>query len=223
MFLKKITLILTIAAMSQQVHANQFNGNVKLENSAMTDVNIEGSADLKNMTMRSLKINGDVHFANLKVTDKCTINGSGKGDDVFCHDIILHGSFTTQNLRTFSMVVHGNLSGNDIAITNNLIIDGALDCQTINVSGYTQIYGEMNVSGSTFNDIILTTQKSTITNSNAGNITIKAEQNHRAAQQLILKGDTIITGNIVFESGNGELHLDKEVTVKGQIYGCTKK
>jgi hypothetical protein len=38
-------------------------------------------------------------------------------------------------------------------------------------------------------------------------------------QKIILKGKSVISGDIIFKAGNGEILADKDVIIKGKIDG----
>lgn len=100
----------------------------------------------------------------------------------------------------------------------SLNIYGALTASNLTVSGKTNIFGVITAVNSTFNDLELASDDSVLTNSKTNKINVIADKD--TTQKLTLKGTTVISGDVVFESGKGEVHTEKDVVIKGQVKGA---
>lgn len=116
-------------------------------------------------------------------------------------DLSIYGAATLTNVTAESLTIYGGL------IASNLT-----------VSGKTTIFGVITADDSTFNDLELASDASVLTNSKANKVNVIADKDKK--QELTLKGTTVISGDVVFESGKGELHTDKDVVIKGQVKGA---
>lgn len=198
------------------------SGITKIHNEIVDHISTDGSTDLNNVKCKSADIEGTLTFNEVTVEKKIRIGGSANGNKISCDYLEVDGSFTVTDAKTNMAVISGSLNATNMSIINNLKLDGPLNANNITVDGYAEIDGTMNVINSKFGDIVLTSANSSITDSTTGNITVRSGSN-KVPQQLILKGNTTVNGNIVFAAGNGIVIMDPSVKLNGNMYGCTEE
>lgn len=221
--MKKILITIIILLTSNIAFSIGTTENVtRIQNKIIDNISIDGSAELSKVKCKSAYISGSLNFSEIKVEEKLRLDGNGTGNEIDCNYLEVAGSFNVTDAKTNMTVISGSLNATNMTIVNNLKLEGSLNANNLMVDGYTEIDGAMNVLNSKFNDIVLTSTKSTITDSSTGNITVRSDKNN-AQQLLIIKGDTVINGNIVFASGSGIVVMDPSVKLTGTMYGCTQQ
>ena len=176
-----------------------FEGNSE---NILEGTTFNGIKHLKDENLNALTVNGFLSFHSITISKNLSINGSAKGKKLKCKNFEINGS----------------LNGEDIS-AEKLEINGSLKGSNINITGETKISGNINASESKFNDIEILTKNSVLSNSSAKNILVKKEKNGEK-QILKLKDGSIISGDIVFESESGEIHIDDTVKINGKIKGA---
>jgi cytoskeletal protein CcmA (bactofilin family) len=222
----KITMLKTLTTLtiilftftSYQAYANYFFGNTKIENENFDNATVQGGANLKNIHLQSLTVHGALKFNDLKIHDHLHVEGSASGEKLNCNIFNVNGSLTGQNITSSSATIHGALSVHSLTVTNDLKVNGSLIGHSIVVSGKTSVSGTLSALNSNFKDIEIESHKATFENSNARNILIKSVKTR--PQTLTLKGLSTISGDIIFESGDGIIHASKNVKISGNIKGA---
>ena len=167
------------------------------------------------------QFNGSVNLENVEL-GKTQVNGSAEFKNSKFQSLEVNGTLDFQDLIIAESVkVNGTIKGKHIQC-RYLIVSGDLEGNSIHVKGDTRISGYFNVSNSSFEDLEISSKKIVLNNTTTKNIVIKASKNN-AKQQIILNGTTIVNGNIIFESGFGEVVLDKKAKIQGQVSGGETK
>ena len=169
--------------------------DVKLESAV-----VSGGAEAKNSEFKTLIVAGSLDFTNLKVTEIFTVSGDAQGTGLECNRLVVNGSFI----------------GKDIVATGDAIVKGNCDVTRAKMEAHAKIFGGFKALRSEFNDLEVNSNEITLSDSVAHDI-IMSE--HSRPQLIILKGKTIISGDIIFKSGKGEVMADKAVVIKGKIEG----
>jgi hypothetical protein len=153
---------------------------------------------------------------------------------VFANENVINGSVNLNKVKFESLTINGNLNFKDLVIEKNISINGSangnnLKCKEININGslngkYIDISGKTNISGGlsvsdgNFGDIEIASDEINLTNSKAKNIFVK--ETRSKTQLLKLKKKTIISGDVIFESGIGEIILTDGSEIHGNIKGA---
>ncbi|MEY3197370.1 MAG: hypothetical protein RLZZ59_741 [Pseudomonadota bacterium] len=193
------------------------SGNSKLENATLENATMEGGAHLSNMRFKSLTVHGALNFTDLKVHQNLHIDGSVRGAKLNCISLNVNGAMKGTNITTTSAKIHGSMDANTLSVTTDLNVDGALTGENLFVEGKTRVSGVVNVINSRFKDMVIESNIATFNNSNAKNITIKAVM--ARPQKLYLKGYSK-AHDVIFESGDGEIYLDKNAQILGNVKGA---
>lgn len=189
---------------------------------------INGSADLQDKHFGILEVNGSFNFENLTVDHTLSINGFMQGNNLVCGTLKVNGSAEIKNIKANQAVIYGSFAGQGIHIEKDLTVHGNLSAKDVTVSGDTHVEGALKIEEGRMNHIQATGVLSTFSNSQIKSIVIK-EVGHgfwgffglagNKTQIIELKGPSIVSGDITFESGNGEVHLFNNAEVKGKISG----
>lgn len=160
-----------------------------------------GFVDLENVELEKTQVNGGAEFKNSKF-----------------QSLEVNGTLNFKNLTVSESVeINGTIKGKNIKC-NNLIVSGSLEGHNIHVNGYTIVSGYLSVHDSFFEELKINSDKIFLNNTTTKKIVIKASKN-KVKQQLILKGKTMVNGDIIFESESGEILLDKQAKITGQVIG----
>jgi len=114
-------------------------------------------------------------------------------------------------------IIEGLLQAKKSKFTGNIKVKGSANLKASRVFGKTSIVGALEVENSRFRDIEITAKQAVFNQSQARSLTIKPTQN--MPQRIYLQGGTLIRGNIVFESGNGEVIKSDQARIQGQVIG----
>ncbi len=199
-------------------NAKHYMGAAKLSGEKGAEVQIDGYASIKKSEFKSVKVNGALDFEKLKVAGILQVAGAANGEKLECQALLVHGGLEAEDIRAESVKVDGSFAGEDIKISGDLEVNGALSGENYEVKGMTRVAGGLELDESTLVHLEVSGNKVILDDSFVASILIKAESKHKA-QKVILNGKTQIAGDIVFESGEGEVELGRDAGVKGQVKG----
>lgn len=185
----------------QNVSGEVFNGPANLSLKFYDALSINGPANLKMVKAQSLEIKGTLQFHRLSVAGKADIKGSITGD---------YGQFGLLNVLGSLEVDH--------VICDDLIVKGAINAQYLDVKNQANIEGLLNVQHGKFKNITVKADKITLDEVIVDTIIVSKNQSN---QVLVLKGKTVINGDIIFESGTGLVQAEgSDVLIKGSVTGA---
>jgi hypothetical protein len=134
-------------------------------------------------------------------------------------NLTVNGSLNFFNLTIKDKLQVNGSAGGKTLICNTIKINGSLNGENITINGEAKINGGLSVLNSSLQDIKISSNNIVLNNSKANNIIINKQSDKNKVQKLLLKGKTIIYGNIIFESNNGEIYLDSAAEINGKITG----
>ncbi len=176
------------------------NGPAKLYLKMLDNLEVNGFATLELVQAESVTVHGPLKFSRLRVENAVDVTGPVNG---------YKGEFG-------SLKVLGPVDVNYVR-TGSLQVSGPVTATHIEVSKQAEVFGPLTVTDGRFENIIVTADTITLENVTAKDITIKPTK--EPEQVLILKGDTNISGNILFESGRGVIQHDDKVIIHGTVSG----
>jgi len=133
-----------------------------------------------------------VYFSGYLKLNKCKVIGATS----------VNGSLTLKESNINSLSLKGNLS----------IIES-------NVSGEVNVNGKLSAIKSVFEQaIILNSNRLKFTETKSRSITIKSDK-MGLPQSIFLSHNSIVCGDIIFEGGNGMVHIEPGSDVQGEIHG----
>jgi len=152
-------------------------------------------------------------------------------------NISIFGPADLTKVKTDNLSVSGPLDFSYLEVTNTLTnkgpvdgdhgkfgkveVRGPVDFSYVIVSGDTSIFGVLDASDSQFKAIKFTGEEIHLDNVTADSIYFGINDSKRA-EKLTLKGNTVINGDITFDSGKGTVLVeDSSVQIKGKVKGGT--
>lgn len=161
-----------------------------------------GSANLKEKEYESLLVNGSLKFENLVIRGTTSINGSIKGRGLKSNNLKVNGSVNIEAAKVQTVDISGSFLAKEVEIFGDSYFRGSIDI----------VNGQLS-------NMIIYSKNSVIEDTNvSGNIHIKKENNdnkHRP-QILELKGNSTVTGDIVFDD-KGEIYISDSSKIEGKI------
>lgn len=171
---------------------------------------INGSAVLHKGTYAALNINGSLTFEDLEVAETLEVKGSMKGKNLTCAILQGNGSVKIEGLRADRIEINGAFQGDNIHVKDRAQLSGKV---TINHSVLQQV--EVATTHATFENTQVKgnihMQKST-----QGWVIFGCKLTTPAPQVLELKGDTHISGDVVFDEA-GEVHVFDHAKIQGSV------
>lgn len=196
----KYALVLLGLALTSILFADKlYLGDTTLSFKKMADLTIVGDANLDNITAKTLSITGQLNASNI-TADSFSVTGSTSLTKGTLHKISITGSASLSDVTSDTVTIIGDSDFKNVTI--------AKECT---------IVGILNSENSKFNKVTLSMTDSTLTDTSAASIKIKApSQGHQ--QQLKVYGNTRID-KISFKSGQGEVHVHGDKAHVSQVIG----
>ncbi len=186
----RVLVILSFLFCNQALGAEASYGHVKLSDSTTEGLLHHGRLDLDNMT----------------VTGGARINGTLNVDKSTLKDISVNG--------------RGNIEHS--TVLGNIRTNGMLNLDKVKVSGFVEVSGYVQTDKSTIDgEMIIASDKIEIKDSTIFKIRIRPTLNKPESpdeKQILILNNTKVLGNVIFESGKGELIQEKS-TIQGTIEG----
>lgn len=186
--MKYVLILLSVLITSVPIIGKMYMGDTTLTSKKMDDLTILGVANLDNITAATISVTGPLNASNL-ISDDFSVTGP-----------ISVSKGTLKKISVTGPVSLTDVSSDDITIT------GYSDFTNVTVAKECMIIGMLNATQSKFNKVSLTMSESVIRDSAAKSIVVNRPDSDEAHQKLLLYGNTRIY-EVVFESGQGEVHL----------------
>ena len=201
--MKKIFL-LSLFLFSSISRADVFNGTTKLSDKSYQDVTINGTANLQEIKVKKLNVNGPLQFSNLLVEEDAEVHGPVENSK--------NGVFV--NLK-----IVGPFSAEKI-VCDNLSVMGAIDVSELVVKKTMQVTGGINIKHGDIKDLEVNSSHISLVDSKLSNLTVNGR---KGKEQTLILDKTVISGDVIFKSGKGIIEMSKDSVVKGKIAGATLK
>lgn len=191
--------------------STEFKGITELSSRNFKDLKIDGAATLNSISVDALTVTGALNFNQLKVANKTEISGATSGENGRFQDLIIHGTFWGAKIQI-----------------ENLEVDKETALEDFKITGNTNIHAPLKAKNGSFNNIDSAETPIALYNVTVNNIHVKMKQrsqnntdeNKTNNNEVKLAGNTIVSGNITFESGDGIVFIrDKTASLKGKIIG----
>lgn len=202
MFLPQVLLSVLLVFAIPSLHAAEYFGPTNLLNTQTDIIKITGPADLKKVTAERITVIGPLHFEDLNASQLLKVIGTVMG--------------TRGDVNELNCMGWTTLSESKI---QTLIVTGRLDANHIEVKDQSNITGVLTATNSKFKDITITSSLSTLKNSSANIILFEKNKVEKEAPVLKLLESSVVNGDIIFNSQNGKVILDKSSKVIGTIKG----
>lgn len=207
--MKNFCYLLAISLLTLQVSAadtTNYIGVTNLANVHLADVKFTGPTNLSNVTLSSAIVTGPLKFEKLTLSGNTNIIGPMNGS---------FGKFGKLN-------VTGSLSIHDTEI-NSLNVIGSAHFEKVNIKSDSNIVGKLEAKKTIFNNLTITAKNIKLSETKANNITIKDNSKEpflKGEQVFELKNETIINGDVTFESKLGKILISKDSRINGKVTGA---
>ena len=198
-----LAFLFCTTCMIQESQAQNFTGVTILDYRHLQEASFMGPTELRSITAKSISVVGPFQFEHLEVEKDAVIEGPVANSD--------HGTFG-------SLFITGPFTAQNI-VCSKFDATGPVDVTNLSVSGEAKITGPLKASKSTFQNLTIWADKISLEDVKTKYILVKENQGKK--QVLHLKGKTVVTGNITFESGKGTVEQGSEVKIHGTIKGAT--
>ncbi|MCP5322946.1 MAG: hypothetical protein H6492_02955 [Candidatus Paracaedibacteraceae bacterium] len=200
--IKKIFVIFFVSLFCYNLKAEYIVGNVHFKSKKYKDLNVIGEARFEDVQSDVIVITGPFQFANLRATE-----------------LIVTGPVAASEKGKFDkVVITGELILSD-SIMNVLSVTGSCELNSVKVINQARVTGFFIAENSIFDNLCISGKKVVLNNSRASNLLIKKEPSLNQPQKLIVKGKTYIK-EVVFESGQGEIHIYGKAVVIDNVTGA---
>lgn len=202
----KVKLALSLLLLSSTVSAQTMMGVAEIENQKRDNIQVVGTAEFKDVIANSVQVTGPLSFKNLTVHGKTEMTGPMKGKKGTFSDINVAGSIDIEEL-TYT----------------NLKVVGKTELKKATATGKTDVIGELELKKSKVKDIFVTSDEIELEDSETGQIVIRKNDGSLKIQELDLKGECVINGDITFEAGKGLVKMGSKVKHIGTVKGAEVK
>lgn len=214
-----LTFVCTLSMLSYHsvTQATSFNGPTELSDKEFNELKINGPSRLINIKADSLILKGPANFTRIKVKGKSEISGASSGEEGEFSNLTIHGSFWGSKIEAKNLHVDGETALEEFKISDNVTINGPLKAKNGSFNNINAVNAPVALYNVTVNNITVKKRgrdedsdddKNDNNNGNGKNNEVK------------LAGNTVVSGNITFESGNGVVFIrDKTAQLKGKVIG----
>lgn len=179
----------------------------EIENADLGNYKAHGGLEVEHSSFKSLIVHGGLEFEDLIVSGDLKIHGGAEGN----------------NLKAMNMKVHGGIDATKVFIEKNTSIHGKSKLYHSVFQGEFESYGKMQAKDSKFQEIFTSARKVILDDCIIENNIIFDITHNNAPQEIILKGKTVVKGNIEFVSGKGIVNMGRSVKVLGSVKGGKTK
>lgn len=151
-------------------------------------------------------INGSFEVSQCAVSEPLKINGSAR--------------LGNNTIVKTSMIVNGQLEAVGARIEDELWVSGAADISSSALIRKSHFSGNLTARDCQFSDsLTLRLHHASFVNCQINSAIFNDLPYVKTAQKLRLSGGCVVNGDITFESGNGEVWIDKSSTIHGHVRG----
>lgn len=151
-------------------------------------------------------INGSYQINNEQINNRIEVNGQA---------ILGAGVLVKEKI-----VINGTLIAKHVNFESDLIANGTATLVDSNVGGNAVFSGSLSAQNSIFtNAINLLTSTSEFDHCQIDTLTVQVLSYKNTVQKIYLTNGTIITDDILFQSGIGEVYVDSTSIIKGRVVG----
>ena len=162
--------------------------------------------------------NGDTTITN-KIFGTLSILGAAKlFEVVVAHDAEIFGSCASVNSNFNMLRIHGSADIKNAIIAGNCEITGSAKIKNAAITGDLILNDVAAISKTTVQKITISASRLTMSDTTASSLVVQKKGKGKGKQLIRMNGG-VITGDVVFEGGNGRVILKKGAEIKGTITG----
>lgn len=148
---------------------------------------------------------------------------------------IIHGSANLEHDSYISLIVHGSADLEDVKISKDLDVNGSLkaeDCtfkevvvhgagsfEECKISGLIRVLGSADFDDCKLKKVEITSSSTEFEECKVSEILMKKNSSILNSSQKVTLKDTVVSGDVTFEQGNGIVVLKDGAKVKGKVVG----
>ncbi|MDQ5890510.1 MAG: hypothetical protein QG604_384 [Candidatus Dependentiae bacterium] len=215
-------------------------GSANFQDKTFDELEVNGSATLKDVRADSVTARGSLDFSGLTVNTTLSAKGGCTGDHLTARECSFFGGSTLKHATVSSVEARGSFAATEVLVTNDLLACGSLDAVKVTVRGLTTINGGAKLVDSNLQDIVCAGREYKLYNTTVSNIVVKPAYSDAAFStgigffdwllsffkhskinetKIYLKGSTRVSGDIIFEAGSGEVYLLGDALIGGRVTG----
>lgn len=215
-------------------------GSANFQDKTFDELEVNGSATLKNVRADSVIARGSLDFSGLTVNTTLSAKGGCTGDYLTAQECSFFGGSTLKHATVSGIEARGSFSATEVSVTGDLLACGSLEAISLTVKGLTTINGGAKLVDSNLQDIVCAGKEYTLYNATVSSIVVKSTYNDAAFStgigffdwllsffkhskinetKIYLKGSTKVSGDITFEAGSGEVSLLDNASINGRVIG----
>lgn len=119
-----------------------------------------------------------------------------------------------------TIVINGQLKAAGTIFENNIMVNGTAEISNSALKQKAHFSGNLIAHNCQFSEsIVLLSHKASFDHCQIKNITISMLPHAKTSQKIILLNNCEVTGNIAFETGNGEVWAEKSSQLYGEVIG----
>ena len=229
--MKRVIYLSTIIATALSIQIAYSNGEAKaapaevkpIEKVTTTNpgqtLEASGSKEFKNANFADLTVHGAVAFDHLEVGNKLLVDGALNGDYLKCSELNVNGAINADHIIVKNGEISGSFAGDDIKIEGNLTVSGSISSKNIMVGGKFIVDGLVDIENGDLSDVAMKAASMDFSASKIKSILVHSIKGPDE-QILTLSKNTVVTGDIEFESGKGQIIMTKGSSVKGHVKGA---
>jgi len=135
-----------------------------------------------------------------------------------CGALSLDGTHITENLQVKGSLTSKDAQINRLDVSGSVLMRDSVVLKDLNVNGSVQLLNSQVDGTLTASTNVIVLDRST-----ASTIIVKGAKENQKPQVIRLVNKTKVHGNITFEAGNGQVVLDEDAEVTGQVIGGSLK
>jgi len=196
------------------------NSSVILEGTEVKNsTHVEGMLIGKKAALNIVTVDGSAQFKNSHITGKTIVNGAFRFGEGETGELVVNGGAEIVGaiIRGASSI-DGALSSTKTTFLEALDVNGVGKLIQSHVKGKLTLDGSLFAQSSIFEqEILIGTNQATFVDCKLAGIIIRKGGRDRYPQQLILKGNTIVSGDILFEVPGLLILIGEQVSIRGKV------
>lgn len=197
-------------------------------NTSSTIIIDDNGISVKNNNSNSVENKKNVQMGRQKIENESLTSFDSYGDlnissSSIKGDLKVFGALDAVSFTVDNLSVFGEASLENSTVNEDANINGRIVLKSSNIKGNMQVFGDITARASNIgSEITISGKKAKFVASKTKDIVMRANK-VEPEQILILKKNTIVQGNIIFESGQGTIEKDDTVRIDGEIIGAIIK
>lgn len=151
--------------------------------------------------------------------DKMIVNGFANLEHTSYVSLIINGSADLEDIKVSKKLqVNGSLEAEECTL-NDVSVNGSVEFENCKISGTTTINGSAKFEDCDVKKVEVASSQVKFDESKVSSITMKKHTDLLGGSQKVLLDDTIVSGDVTFEQGDGTVVLEGSSKIKGKVVG----